>query len=435
MHTRSLKQCIVLVLLLWLLSGCSPAAPAAPTAPPPTAPPPPTPTAVAPAVTAPTTPPPTAIAQAPAAPAGQQIIDSGRIQFTPDTTRWYTNGDLPPATTRRFTISAAKGQQLNIWLTTDPPTTDSSLAHLSVMDANKRPLLVSPEMYFSQVLAEGGDYTIDIVSYTQQPANYTLSIEIPGRAIDPALGMQYDLPDAAVCQLIQQQASQALGVDFRLETRAPFLDEVAGEAGQGCRLTAAGDGNKFASPQSAVATLIGTAGLGWNEQPSYQADGPTGSATALTRDMALMLILAKWEPIMGASCPQDQPISECKLAPEQKAYSIQINLAQYHATFSLDGHWEDPASGFTLDLGQEWKTIYGGHTAVGQGGNKIDSLEVSISGMVQGQGADIQFKSAFTPNTGTARITVVDPNTMTWKIITPPDGEYYLPAEATMVRK
>jgi hypothetical protein len=67
--------------------------------------------------------------------------------------------------------------------------------------------------------------------------------------------------------------------------------------------------------------------LGWEEQPSYQADGPTGSATGLTRDMALMLITVGWEPSPEVQCPADQPISACDIKPEQRLYTVQIQTA------------------------------------------------------------------------------------------------------------
>ena len=363
-----------------------------------------------------------------------QVIDAGQIQFQPNATSWYTPGDLAPNSAIRFSLSAMKGQQMSIWLSTEPASTDGSLAYLYITDSNGQSLLISPEMYFSQVLPDNQNYSIEVRS-GKEPVNYGLRVEIPARVIDPTLGAQYDLVEPSICQNIQQMASQALGVNFYLEERAPFLDEIAGEAGQGCRLTAGGNGAQFASAQSVVSTLVNSAGLGWNEQPAYQADGPSGSSTALARDMGLMIIRADWKPDMGVVCPPDQPIAECKLTPEQKIYTIQISIAQYRATFSLDGHWEDAATGFILDLGQDWKNIYGGHTIATQGGNKIDSLEASISGVLKGKTVDVQFKSSFTNETGTAQITYVDVNTILWKIITPPNGEYYLPAEATLTRK
>ena len=199
-------------------------------------------------------------------------------------------------------------------------------------------------------------------------------------------------------------------------------------------MLAGGNGTQFTNPQEVVTTLVNSVGLGWSEQPSYAADGPTGSSVGLTRDMGLMLISATWEPVMGAECPADQAISDCNLPPDQIAYSIEIDVAQYKASFSLDGHWVDESTGFTLDLFQDWKNIYGDHTVVAQDGNKIDSLEASINGTLNGQVATVQFQSSFTADTGTAQITYLDVNTIQWTIIDPPDGEYYLPQEATLTR-
>jgi hypothetical protein len=68
--------------------------------------------------------------------------------------------------------------------------------------------------------------------------------------------------------------------------------------------------------------------VGWTEQVAYQADGPTGSATAMTRDMGLLLIHAEWSPAPEVSCPADQPISACVIKPEQQIYTIEIQVAQ-----------------------------------------------------------------------------------------------------------
>jgi hypothetical protein len=43
--------------------------------------------------------------------------------------------------------------------------------------------------------------------------------------------------------------------------------------------------------------------------------------------MALALISAQWAPSPDAKCPADQPISACNLTPEQKLYTITIQVA------------------------------------------------------------------------------------------------------------
>ncbi len=247
-------------------------------------------------------------------------------------------------------------------------------------------------------------------------------------------GNVYEPLEPAMCQTIKDMAQQALNVNFNLTAQVPFLDSISGEGGQGCRLTATGTGKQFAAPQTVVQTLVSQAGF--TEQPSYQADGPTGSATAAARDMALMLISANWSPDKSVQCPADKPIADCALTPDQKIYTIQIDTAIYKAAFTLTGHWEDVKTNLKLDLSQVWKDILGHHLIVAQRGNKIDTLDATtITGTLQGNVATVQFQSSFASDLGTAQITYVDTNTIHWQIITPPNGEYYLPGEAKLTRK
>ena len=48
---------------------------------------------------------------------------------------------------------------------------------------------------------------------------------------------------------------------------------------------------------------------------------------AVTRDDALLLIMAHWTPDPAANCPVDQPISACELTPEQRLYTVTIQAA------------------------------------------------------------------------------------------------------------
>jgi hypothetical protein len=366
--------------------------------------------------------------QAPAA-------DAARIEFQSGATTWYTHGDLAAGASTRFVLAGFQGQQVTIWLTPDPAPDGTNLyAALNISGADGQSFSFSPEIYWSNVLPTTQDYFIDVTSLNQDLVNYQIVVEVSPTVIDPSLGTMYDLIPDTLCQELGSMASQALGLDFSVQTRAPFFDAVGGEAGQGCSLRAGGTGAQFNSPQEVVNSLVNSVGAGWNPQPLYQADGPTGSETGVSRDMALMLISANWQPAMGIVCPADQPISDCNLAPDQIVYTIKVDIAQYKASFSLDGEWYDSVSGLTLYLYQDWKSIYGGHLIVAQGGNKIDQRDVSINGMIQGQGAVVQFQSGFSENFGTAQITVIDANTIQWKIITPPEGENYLPADATLTR-
>ena len=359
--------------------------------------------------------------------------EAPQIEFQEGQATWYTNGDLEAEAAQVFMLPGLAGQQVTFWLSTSGG--EDLSAALNVIDPGGETLSLSPEPYWSSVLQSSGDYIIEVRSLSQSPIIYQLVAERSLTIINPALGAMYELIPDSLCEDLSSVASEALGVEFIAQTRAPFLDVIGGEAGQGCRLTAAGTGTQFGSPSEVVTALSNSVGLGWNPISGYEADGPTGSAVGMARDMALMLISANWQPEMGVVCPDDKPISDCGLTPEQQVYLVQVDIAQYNATFSLDGHWVDAATGFTLDLYQDWKNIYGNHTFVTEDGKKIDSLDVSIDGRLSGQVATVQFQSSFTTDTGTAEITYIDVNTMQWKIIDPPDGEYYLPAEATLSRE
>jgi hypothetical protein len=191
------------------------------------------------------------------------------------------------------------------------------------------------------VTVKAGQTVADIVVGPPSPFDCGIMVGFPpspdGRfaATAPAEGclatqaaqLPYGPVSPAVCQTLQEIAAQAVPATFTLEADAPFTDTVSGATGRGCTLTAKGTGRDFASPGEVTAKLAG-AFAGWTEQPAYQADGPTGSATALTRDMGLLLISVNWTPAPEAKCPADQPISACDLTPEQKLYTLTLQAAQ-----------------------------------------------------------------------------------------------------------
>ncbi len=160
-----------------------------------------------------------------------------------------------------------------------------------------------------------------------QPLAATPTTASTATPTDMAQGGVYQPVSLEVCQAIQEIAVQALGVDFTLEADTPFADPLTSETGRGCTLTATGTGVDFSNPIQVV-TDLKSALVGWEERPEYQADGPTGTASALARDMGLMFISAEWQPGPEVQCPADQPIGACGLTPEQQVYTIEIKVAQ-----------------------------------------------------------------------------------------------------------
>jgi hypothetical protein len=162
---------------------------------------------------------------------------------------------------------------------------------------------------------------------TSAPAPTAESTPTQQNTLLPVAAGAYQPVSAEVCQVIREDASNAISTSFTLQEDAPFTDTLSGETGQGCDLTATGTGADFAGPDDVI-TKLTNAFVGWSEKIDYQAGGPTGAATGMTRDMGLLLISANWTPAEGANCPSDQPISACDLQPSQKLYTIQIQVAQ-----------------------------------------------------------------------------------------------------------
>ncbi len=295
-----------LVFTIGLLAGCNSLSPTNPT---PTQAPPPT--ATAPAKIAPTVAP-TAMPSPTAAP-------NTRIQFQPQAVSWQTTGNLTANASARFVLAAQATQPLTVELTVTPDSEPGLPATIRIWGADNRELTTDPTMKWHGVLTVSQDYTIEIRSSSKSNITYTLLVAIPPKGSTPYVPMT-----AAVCQQLQELASQSLRVNFALNARAPFTDPITGETGQGCTLTAKGTGRDFANPGSVTAQLV-KGYIGFTEQPMYQADGPTGSATAVTRDWGLVLIQAEWSP--SIPCPANQPISACDLKPEQKLYTITIQAA------------------------------------------------------------------------------------------------------------
>ncbi|NIO70530.1 MAG: hypothetical protein GTN71_16255 [Anaerolineae bacterium] len=141
----------------------------------------------------------------------------------------------------------------------------------------------------------------------------------------------------AACDELANAMAQTLGVDVAT-AEAPFQDYVSGKGGTGCQATAQGTGLDFENLTAVADTLREMLRYqGWREDSMYAADGPTGTGTGFERAGELCLLTVGWEPSEDAHCPQDQPISECQLAPEQQLYTIDLNCAQDAKSAELKG--------------------------------------------------------------------------------------------------
>jgi hypothetical protein len=257
-----------------------------------------------------------------AAPAqAQKNLDATRIQFQPNSTSLYTPGELAPNTSINFVLSAQKGQVMTAELTTEPDPGPGPSAAVTISSADGQIFTPDLTTKWRGVLPASQDYYIEVRSLSQQSINYNLLLAIPAVGSTPYVPVTLE-----VCQMLQEEATRALSITFTLASSVPFTDPLTGETGQGCSLTAMGTGLDFSDPSSVTTNLV-KGFLGWTEQTTYQASGPNGAATAVTRDLGLVLIRAEWIAAPEVQCPPDQPISNCDIKPEQKLYTLQVQAA------------------------------------------------------------------------------------------------------------
>jgi hypothetical protein len=105
------------------------------------------------------------------------LPEATRIQFQPNTTGWYTPGDVQPNEKLTFVLGAMQGQQMTVNLTTDPVEAET-FVYIWSADGTVYTLM-APTKDWSGLLPASQDYFVEVRSYAKQPVQYTLSVNIP----------------------------------------------------------------------------------------------------------------------------------------------------------------------------------------------------------------------------------------------------------------
>jgi hypothetical protein len=105
------------------------------------------------------------------------LPEATRIQFQPNTTGWYTPGEVQPNQKLIFVLGALQGQLMTVNLTTNPVDAET-FVYIWSADGTVYTLM-APTKDFSGQLPASQDYYIEVRSYAKQPVAYTLSVNIP----------------------------------------------------------------------------------------------------------------------------------------------------------------------------------------------------------------------------------------------------------------
>ncbi|HOG45484.1 MAG TPA: hypothetical protein PLJ35_18675 [Anaerolineae bacterium] len=145
----------------------------------------------------------------------------------------------------------------------------------------------------------------------------------------PQLPVEGELtPAAEAAQALEPAIFKALGVEVT-GAEVPFMDPLTDKTGTCYELVATGTGELFESMDVVMDALdLVLTSHGWTEDAMYVADGPTGTARGYRQGDVLAIAAVGWRPSPDANCPEDEPIFECELTPEQQLYTISIQAVQ-----------------------------------------------------------------------------------------------------------
>jgi hypothetical protein len=113
-----------------------------------------------------------------------------------------------------------------------------------------------------------------------------------------------------------------------------------------------------------------------------------------------------------------------------------------YADDGFGGKWSSVSDTISLDLtlSQNGDSITGYHCSVTANANRIDCstdgnvFGITLRGTIKGNSINVTFMSTYSMKTGEAVITKKG-KYLIWKITKAPDGEFYIPMEATLIKK
>lgn len=131
---------------------------------------------------------------------------------------------------------------------------------------------------------------------------------------------------AAECQQFASQAQDALGFAMKAG-EDDFTDLSDGSDGRSCHISGSASDQTYGAPSDPAAKLAKLF-ANWKNDPQRDADGPDGAEKGYTNGNRVATIQINWEPGPGVVCSDKQPLSACKILPQQKLWSAVIDIVE-----------------------------------------------------------------------------------------------------------
>jgi hypothetical protein len=129
---------------------------------------------------------------------------------------------------------------------------------------------------------------------------------------------------AAECQKFASQTQDAVGFPMKAG-EDDFTDLTDGSAGRSCHIQGSASDQTYAAPADLVAKIAKVFG-DWKDVPARAAEGPGGEERGLVSGNRIATIEVSWEPGPGASCSDKEPLSACKILPQQKLWTAIVDI-------------------------------------------------------------------------------------------------------------
>jgi len=131
---------------------------------------------------------------------------------------------------------------------------------------------------------------------------------------------------AAECQKFASQIQGAAG--FAVSAgEDDFTDLADGSDGRSCHISGSAADQALASPGDLVAK-IAKVFADWRDDPNRAADGADGAERGYVNDNRVATLDVSWEPGPGVACSDKQPLSACKILPQQKLWNVTVDIIE-----------------------------------------------------------------------------------------------------------
>jgi hypothetical protein len=104
-----------------------------------------------------------------------------------------------------------------------------------------------------------------------------------------------------------------------------FTDLTDGSEGRSCHISGSAADQAYADAGELMTKIAGVFN-GWRDDPERTAAGADGAEKGFVGGDRIATVQVSWEPAPGVVCSDKQPLSACKLLPQQKLWSAIVDI-------------------------------------------------------------------------------------------------------------